>query len=107
MRNLNGRVAVVTGAGGGIGRATSLALAGRGCALALVDVDAQGLSETQTLVEATGANASIHLADVSSPERMGELPDEVLSHHGACHVLVNNAGVLQVGRFADDQLDDI
>ena len=107
MKTIKGRIAVVTGAGGGIGRATSLALAGRGCHLALVDVKPDGLAETQTAVEALGVNATVHLADVSNPDRMAELPDEVTGAHGACHILVNNAGVLSVGRFEEDKLDDI
>lgn len=107
MRELAGRVAVVTGAAGGIGRATALALAGRGCALALVDVDPEGLDSTRSAVAATGAGVSIHRADVADGDRMGELPAEVAGHHGACHILVNNAGVLNVGRFADDRLEDI
>jgi short-subunit dehydrogenase len=107
MRTLEDRVAVVTGAGGGIGRATALALARRGCRLALVDVSADGLDGSQRQVEAAGGKASVHIADVSDPERMAQLPDEVVGQHGACHILVNNAGVLQVGRFTDDQLDDI
>jgi short-subunit dehydrogenase len=104
---MKNRVAVVTGAGGGIGRATSVALATRGCHVALVDVKADGLAETQGAVEALGVKTSVHLADVANPERMAELPDEVVGHHGACHILVNNAGVLSVGRFAEDKIDDI
>jgi short-subunit dehydrogenase len=107
MRSLTNRVAVVTGAAGGIGRATALALAGRGCSLALVDVNADGLAETQQAIEAQGRRASVHQADVSDRDRMAELPDEVVGTHGACHILVNNAGVLSVGRFADDKLDDV
>ena len=107
MKTMKGRIAVVTGAGGGIGRATSLALAGRGCHLALVDVKPDGLAETQEAVKALGVNATAHLADVSSSDRMAELPHEVTGAHGGCHILVNNAGVLSVGRFEEDKLDDI
>src|SRR4051794_270286 len=107
MKVMQGRVAVVTGAGGGIGRATALALADRGCGVALVDVNAEALAETGALVEAVGVAVSAHVADVSNPDRMAELPDEVIAHHHACHILVNNAGVLSVGRFEDDKLDDI
>jgi short-subunit dehydrogenase len=107
MRTLAGRVAVVTGAAGGLGRATAIELACRGCHLALIDVDADGLVTTQQSVEQRGARTTIHVADVSNAERMAELPDEVVTHHGACHILVNNAGVVTIGRFADDKLDDI
>ena len=107
MRNLDGRVAVVTGEGSGIGRCTAIELAGRGCRLALVDLRPEGLEVTQQTVEARGGKASVHLADVADAERMSELPDEVVARHGACHILVNNAGVLTVGRFADDDLENL
>lgn len=104
---LDGRVAVVTGAGSGLGRATALELADRGCALALVDINADGLRASQLAIEAGGATASTHVVDVSSRERMAELPDEVLAQHGGCHILVNNAGVVTIGRFTEEKLDDI
>ena len=107
MRHLDHRVAVVTGAGSGIGRATAVELAGRGCALALADVDAGGLAATEQAVERHGAKATTHIVDVSDSDDMAELADEVRAHHGTCNILVNNAGVLDVGRFADDTLDDI
>ena len=107
MRELRDKVAVVTGAGGGIGRATCLALADRGCRLALVDVDLDGLAETQRQVTTTGVDVSTHVADVSDRDRMAELADEVTDRHGGCSILVNNAGVLSVGRFTDDRLDDV
>jgi short-subunit dehydrogenase len=101
------RVAVVTGAGSGIGRATSELLARRGCHLALVDVNEEGLAGTAALVRAVDREASTHTADVADAERMSQLPDEVLDRHGACHILVNNAGVTAAGRFDDDELDDL
>jgi short-subunit dehydrogenase len=107
MQHLTDRVAVVTGAGSGIGRATALELSRRGCALALVDIDAAGLDTTRQAVETIGTKATVHTADVSDPARMAELPDEVTGHHGGCNILVNNAGVVTVGRFADEQLDDL
>jgi short-subunit dehydrogenase len=107
VRQLERRVAVITGAGSGIGRATALELAGRGCVLALVDVDADGVAGTRQAVVDLGARATAHVADVSDASRMADLADEVARHHGACHILINNAGVLSVGKFADDHLDDI
>jgi short-subunit dehydrogenase len=107
MREINARVAVVTGAGSGIGRATALELGRRGCLLALVDIDQRGLDATHAVLEAEGGKATTHVADVADPVRMAELPNEVLDRHEACHILVNNAGVLTVGHFASEQLDDI
>ncbi len=107
MKQFSGRVAVVTGAGSGIGRATAVELATRGCNVALVDVNGEGLAESQRLVEKEGVNASVHITDVSDPVRMSELPDEVVDIHGSVSILVNNAGVLSVGRFADDSLENL
>ena len=107
MKRLEGRVAVVTGAGGGIGRATSLLLAERGCDLALVEVNAAALEETAAAVRATGRRASTHVADVADEARMRALPDEVVAEHGGCNILVNNAGVTSAGRFEDESMADL
>jgi 2,4-dienoyl-CoA reductase-like NADH-dependent reductase (Old Yellow Enzyme family) len=77
MKRLSGRVAVVTGAGSGIGRATAIALAERGCAIAAVDVHPDGAEETAEQVRSLGVLASAHLADVRDADRMNELPTEV------------------------------
>jgi short-subunit dehydrogenase len=106
MRRLAGRVAVVTGAASGIGRALALALARRGMALALVDVNEAGLAETADLVRGAGAMVSVHVADVADRARMERLPGEVLAEHGHVHLLVNNAGVSVSGALVDQSLDD-
>lgn len=108
MKRLDGRVAVVTGAGSGIGRATALALAERGCRLALVDLNAEGIAESAALAVSAspgGPEPSLHTADVSDEAAVAALPDEVVQAHGAVHVLVNNAGVATAGRFDADDLD--
>jgi len=107
VRALTNRVAVVTGAGGGIGRATSLALARKGCDLALVDVSEPGMAETAESVRGIGRRVSMHRADVSSREEMGALPERVLALHGRVHVLVNNAGVGHVGSFDETPIEDL
>lgn len=99
---------MVTGAGSGIGRATSLALAARGCDVALVDVNLEGAEETAVLLgRGTGRASSVHAVDVADHERWDELVDEVRSAHGRCHVLVNNAGVTSAGAFDRESLEDL
>ena len=106
MRTLNGRVAVVTGAASGIGRATSLLLAKKGCVVALADIGEVGLEETRRLVADAGGKASTHVVDVADRKRMERFPDEVLSAHGSVHVLVNNAGVAVTDTVEEHDLDD-
>lgn len=107
MRKLDGRVAVVTGAASGIGRATARALRARGCALALVDLDAAGLeSLARELASGPERRVSTHVADVADRARMAALPGEVVAQHGAVHVLVNNAGVATLGTIEEQPLED-
>src|SRR5262245_29478256 len=101
------RVAVVTGAAGGIGRALSLSLAQRGCNLALVDVNESELSRTAAMAASTGRRVSTHNVDVSDRSQMQSLPETVLAHHPAVHILVNNAGVSLAGSFQSASLEDM
>jgi len=97
--NLKDRVAVITGAGGGIGRAMAQSLAHRGCHLALADVNADGLRQSAELIEASGVRVSQHVLDVASREQVAALPASVLAAHGRVDVLINNAGVAVGGSF--------
>lgn len=107
MKRLAGRTAVITGAGSGIGRATSLLLAERGCSVAVVDINEAGANETAEQVRLRGQRASVHIADTRDALRIGELPGEVEETHGGCHILINNAGVTSAGAFEDETLDDL
>lgn len=107
MRDFRERVAVVTGAASGIGRALSLALARRGADVALVDVNEAGAAAVAKQLEALGRKASVHAADVADRARMAELPDEVLAAHGRVSLLVNNAGVSVGGTFEEQSLADL
>lgn len=101
------RVAVVTGGGGGIGRATSAALAGRGCHVAVADVDRTAAEATADEVRALGRRASVHVVDVRDLAAVEQLATEVVDEHGGCHVLVNNAGVTSAGAFEDESVEDL
>lgn len=107
MRHLGGRVAVVTGAGGGIGRATCLALAERGVHIAAIDVRAEPAEATAELVRALGRTATTHVADVRDADAMQVLAGDVVDAHGGCHILVNNAGVTSAGAFEAESIDDL
>ena len=93
MQEFHGRVAAITGAGSGIGQALALQLAGRGCALALSDIDENGLGETSRLVEALGVQVTAEKLDVADRAGMSGWADQVVEDHGKVNLIVNNAGV--------------
>jgi short-subunit dehydrogenase len=104
--NLTNRVAVITGAGSGIGRATALAMARRGCHLALADVNEAGAIETARTAQALGVRVSAHRLDVADREAVRAFPDEVKSAHQRVDLLMNNAGVALGGTFEQVSEDD-
>lgn len=103
---LSGRVCVVTGAGGGIGRATAGLLAGAGARLVLLDRDLASCVATAEGVRARGADA-IHLAlDVTDQDAVEQAAAHVARDMGPAEVLVNNAGILRPGPLAEVSLAD-
>jgi NAD(P)-dependent dehydrogenase (short-subunit alcohol dehydrogenase family) len=107
IRQLRGKVAVVTGASSGIGHALALGLWARGCHLALVDLDADGLARTAHKLRESGRQQTVttHVANVGDRVRMQEMAGEVVAAHGAVHVLINNAGIAHEAAFPQTSLD--
>lgn len=101
---LKNKIAVVTGAASGIGRALAIQLAGHGCHLALVDYNQRGLEETLTLLPKSAGKVSTHLADLSERTQVKALPTGILDEHGKVDLLINNAGVALGGNF--DQVSE-
>ena len=108
--DLGGQVALVTGAARGLGRTIAASLAGAGAKVACVDVDAEGLSETVSLIEAAGGTAVPIAGDVTDSTRVAEIVAEVTGKWDALDVMVNNAGITRDGlivRMKDDQWDSV
>lgn len=107
MTYFTGKVAVVTGAGSGIGRALAVELARRGAHLAICDVSTEGLAETEALVQASGGRVRSDLLDVSQRELVLAYADTVVEHFGAVHLVFNNAGIAFTGSVEQMSFKDI
>ncbi len=94
---LQGRVALVTGASQGIGRAIALELAQTGAAVAIAARNTEKLAEVKAAIEAAGGQAESFVLDVSSEDSIKTTAKEVVAKLGAVHILVNNAGVTHDG----------
>jgi NAD(P)-dependent dehydrogenase (short-subunit alcohol dehydrogenase family) len=93
MEEVEGKVAVITGAAAGIGRGMAEAFAAAGMKLVLSDVEEPALSETTRALRADGANVHSVIIDVSKPDQVQALADESVKRFGAVDVLCNNAGI--------------
>ncbi|MFT3924420.1 MAG: SDR family oxidoreductase [Myxococcales bacterium] len=93
MKSLAGKVAAITGAGSGIGRATAALLARHGCHLALSDVDSAGLAQTLKDCSGSGVQISATLVDVADREAMHGWADLCVRQHDKVNLILNNAGV--------------
>src|SRR4051794_12956575 len=106
MDGFAGKVAVVTGAGSGIGQALAIELGRSGASVAICDVDTEGLATTEERLKAIGAPVKTDRLDVTERERFLLYADEVKEHFGKVNQIYNNAGIafngdIEVSSFKD------
>lgn len=107
MDGFAGKIAVVTGAGSGIGRALAVELARSGARLAISDVDADGLAQTESMIERIGAPVRADRLDVTEREAFLAYADAVNAHFGVVHQIYNIAGIAFLGDVEASPFKDI
>ena len=93
QRNLKGKVAVITGASKGLGKAMALALAEAGAKLALVSRNEAQLTEVAKQAQSAGGEAKVFVADVAREDQVARLERELAAAYGGVQILINNAGI--------------
>ena len=106
MEGFDGKVAVVTGTGSGIGQALAVELAHAGAKLAISDVNTTGLADTEVRLKAIGAAVKADRLDVTERERFLAYADEVRDHFGVVNQIYNNAGIGFFGEVGDSQFSE-
>jgi len=106
LKNFEGRVAAITGAGSGIGRALAIDLARRGAHLALSDIDEVGLAGTVANCEGTGVKVTSQRLDVADRDAVFAWADQVVGEHGQANLVINNAGVAVAANIESVSYDD-
>ena len=106
LAHFDGALAVVTGAGSGIGRAIALALAENGANVIAADIDLPAAERTIGRAKAVGTGGTAYQVDVSDAAAMEAFAAEVKSAHRVPDIVVNNAGIAVAGSFLDTELED-
>lgn len=101
--DIKGKVAVITGAGSGIGRATALAFAKKGASVAISDINDDRIEETKALIQKQGSKVHAQVLDVRDWEAWQRYADAVVDHFGQVDIVLNNAGVT-LGPFTIEEV---
>jgi NAD(P)-dependent dehydrogenase (short-subunit alcohol dehydrogenase family) len=109
MQDFRGKVAVITGAGSGIGRGLATLLAKEGARLAISDINQEGLEETAQLIRSADPQIDLrtYVLDVSSREAVYAHADQVKADFGTAHLVFNNAGVTLVAKIANMSIEEL
>ena len=107
MSELDGQVALVTGAGAGLGQAIAEEMSRAGAAVAAVDIDEDAARDTAQRIEAAGGTSRVYVADVSDRAQVDSTWDGVAGEFGRLDIVVNNAGVSFVGPHIVDTTDEV
>jgi len=111
MRRFEGKVALVTGGGSGIGRATSLAFANEGAKVVIDDINVEGGEETLRLIKSTGGEAIFVKADVSKGAEVEAMVEKAIDTYGRLDCAFNNAGIgeplKRVAKTTEDNWDRV
>ncbi len=106
MKIQTGQVAVITGAGGGIGKQLATQLAQRGVNLALVDINPDALEATKQSLLDTAVAITLHPLNIGDCDGMKALANDVVEAHGGVNILINNAGITIQKSFENHSIED-
>ncbi len=101
MKHFSDKVAVITGAGSGIGRYLAVLLAKSGANIAACDIDSTGLANTVAMLNDYDVTVSSHVLDVANKEALEALPQQIIAQQGHIDLLFNNAGVTVNATFEE------
>ncbi|XP_035737891.1 estradiol 17-beta-dehydrogenase 11-like isoform X2 [Vespa mandarinia] len=101
MKDISGEIALVTGAAGGLGRAIAIGLANHGVIVVIWDINQNGIEETMELIKAAGGTCYGYVCDVRIRDDIYKTAEIVREEVGQVNILVNNAGVINIGNFLD------
>jgi NAD(P)-dependent dehydrogenase (short-subunit alcohol dehydrogenase family) len=107
MKDFQDKVAVVTGAGSGIGRALAVRLSAAGAKVAITDWDPEGLAETERLCKELGGELSAEVLDVRDRAAVHAYADTVVEQFGTVNLMINNAGITIFGTVDESPYEDI